>query len=79
MAGLKPMNTNSSQVGPALKESRAGVIYSRLFKSSQQHTTDYTKNNWAPQLSMPAMSPTVSNVPNKINARVHSNKYHLSI
>jgi hypothetical protein len=28
---------------------RARVIYSRLFKYTQQHTADFTENNWVPQ------------------------------
>ena len=40
----------NSQLGPALKGSRAGVIYSRLFKYTQQHTSGFTQENWVPHL-----------------------------
>jgi hypothetical protein len=29
---------------------RAGVIYYQLFKYKQQHTADFTENNWVPHL-----------------------------
>jgi hypothetical protein len=43
------------QIGP-----RAGVIYSWLFKYTQQHTACFTENNWAPHLLRPAMVPRQS-------------------
>ena len=36
--------------------SRAAVIYSRLFKHTQQHTACFTKNNWAPHPVRPALT-----------------------
>ena len=36
---------NYSQLGPALKNPHSGVIKSRLFKYTQQHTTGFTENN----------------------------------
>ena len=43
------------QIGP-----RVGVIYSWLFKYTQQHTACFTENNWAPHLLRPAMVPRQS-------------------
>jgi len=34
---------------------RAGIIYPRLFKYSQQHTAGFTEKNWAPHLTRPAL------------------------
>ena len=56
--------TNCSQLGPALKMTRAGAIYSRLFKYTQKHTAGFTENsNFTPHL----LSPVVGG----INRRVY--------
>ena len=35
--------------------SRGGVIYSGLFKYTDEHTACFTENNWAPHLSRMAL------------------------
>jgi len=47
-AGPKP-------IGPRVFGPRAGVIYSRLFKYIQQHTSGFTENSWAQHLLMPVL------------------------
>ena len=52
--------------GPALSQlhqllsigPRAGNIYSRLFRYTQQHTAGFTETNWAPHLLQPSLLPT---------------------
>ena len=45
---------NCFQLGPALKGPRVGIIYSWLFKYTQQYTAWFTENNWAPHLIRPS-------------------------
>jgi hypothetical protein len=47
--------TDLKPIGPS-----AGVISSRLFKNTQQHTAGFTENNWTAHLLRPTL-PTYTN------------------
>jgi len=49
--GFKPTGPIALQLGPALNGPRAGVIYSRLFKYTDQHTACFSENCIGPRIS----------------------------